>query len=127
MIEKRKFHRVKLSTRTILSQNNTLFHGQLENISKSGALVRLEPGTYFPKDSEYDVSVYLDGEEFPLHFSAELVNITFGMAGIKFVAYDSETETRLDDMLEMLSAEVDMAMVEHKKYLRRIAEEFREG
>jgi hypothetical protein len=30
-------------------------------------------------------------------------------------------------MLEMLSSEVDMAMVEHKKYLRRLAEDSREG
>jgi hypothetical protein len=127
MIEKRKFHRVKLSTRIILRQNNILHHGQLENISKSGALVRLEPDTYFSKESEYDVSVYLDGEETPLHFRAELVNITFGMAGIKFVAYDSETETRLDVLMELLSSEVDMAMVERKKYLRRLAEDFREG
>ena len=127
MIEKRKSHRVKLSTRTILSQNDILHYGKLENISKSGALVRLLPGTHVPKGAEYDLTIYLDGEEFPLQFSAELMNIAFGMAGIKFVAYNSETEARLDALMEMLSSEVDIAMVEHEKYLRRLAVDSREG
>ena len=123
----RKFHRAKLSTRIILSHNGTRHHGRLENISKSGALIRLEPGTHLQKDGEYDISVYLEGEEIPLQFSAELVNITFGMAGIKFVAYDSETSTRLDVLLEMLSSETDIATVEHEKNMRRLVDNFREG
>ena len=101
MIEKRKFPRVKLSSRTVLSQNNVILHGRLENISKSGALVRLVPGTHVPKGSEYDVTIYLDGEEFPLQISAELVNINFNMLGLKFTAYDEVTETRLDSLSEI--------------------------
>ena len=123
----RKFHRAKLSTRIILSQNSILHHGRLENISKSGALIRLEPGTYLQKDGGYVLSVYLEGEEFPLQFSAELVNITFGMAGIKFGTYDSETAIRLGSLLEKLSSEVDIATIEHEKNMRRLVDNFREG
>lgn len=128
MKERRKFHRVTFSAKIILSQNDILYHGRLENISKSGALVRLEPGTHLPKENEYTLSVYFDGEDFPLQFRAELVNITFGMAGIKFVAYDSDTESRFDALLQLLSSEVNIATVEHEKYRRRFSENFhREG
>jgi translation elongation factor EF-1beta len=88
----------------------------------------MEPGTHLPKENDYALSVYLDGEEFPLHFRAELVNITFGLAGIKFVAYDGDTEFRFDALLEMLSSEVDCAMADHEKYQRQLSESFhREG
>ena len=130
MIERRKFHRVKFSTKIILSQNDTLHHGRLENISKNGALVRLESGAHLSKESEYALSVYLEGDEHPLQFSVELVNFTFDIAGIKFVAYDSETETetRFDVLLEMLASKVDNEMVEQKKYQRRLTENYhREG
>ena len=128
MIERRKFHRVKFSTKIILSQNDTLHHGRLENISKNGALVRLAPGTHLPKESEYALSVYLEGDEHPLQFSVELVSVTFDIASIKLVAYDSETEPRFDVLLEMLSLKVDTETVEQKKYQRRLAENYhREG
>ncbi len=127
MIEKRKFPRVKLSSRTVLSQNNVILHGRLENISKSGALVRLVPGTHVPKGSEYDVTIYLDGEEFPLQISAELVNINFNMLGLKFTAYDEVTETRLDSLLEILSSEIDIEKVERERHLRQLVENFRGG
>ena len=127
MIEKRKFPRVKLSSRTVLSQNNVILHGRLENISKSGALVRLVPGTHVPNGSEYDVTIYLDGEEFPLQISAELVNINFNMLGLKFTAYDEVTETRLDSLLEILSLEIDIEKVERERHLRQLFENFRGG
>ena len=123
----RKFHRAKLSTRIILSHNGTRHHGRLENISKSGALIRLEPGTHLQKDGEYDISVYLEGEEIPLQFSAELVNITFGMAGVKFAACDGGTAARLDDLLNKLTLEVDVTMAEHERPPGRVPGNFQEG
>ena len=127
MTERRQFHRAKYSTRIILSQNDIIHHGHLENISKSGALVRLERGTHLPNGGVCDLSIYLDSEEFTLQFTAELVNSAFGMAGVKFVANDSESKPRLDGLLEMLSSEVDIAMAEHERYQRRLAGDSREG
>jgi PilZ domain len=103
MIEKRKFHRVQLSSRTILSQQEGIHHGQLMNISMNGALVRLEFGTYIPKGNEYDLTIYIEGEDFPLQFKAKVVSTTFAMAGVKFVSYADDTETRLEDLLKKLS------------------------
>jgi len=127
MTEKRKFHRVTFSTRIILSQNEIFHHGRLDNISKCGALVRLEPDTHLMIDCEYNLSVYLDGEKNPLQFRAKLVNISFGVVGIKFVAYDSETGTRLDAVLTRLSSDDDRALAGHPKYSGRLAVNFQEG
>jgi len=99
MIEKRKYHRVLLSSRTELSQRNGFHLGQLVNISMNGALLRLEFGTYVPKGSEYDLTVYIEGEDIPLQFKTEVVSTTFAMAGVKFVSYVDDTETRLEDLL----------------------------
>ena len=103
MIEKRKYHRVLLSSRTELSQRNGFHLGQLVNISMSGALLRLEFGTYVPKGSEYDLTVYIEGEDIPLQFKTEVVSTTFAMAGVRFVSYTDDTETRLEDLLGKLS------------------------
>ena len=127
MIKTREFPRVKLSTKIILSRNGTPHHGHLQNISKCGALVRLESGTHLPAAGDYVLSVYLDGEQVPLQFSAELVNITFGMAGIKFAACDGGTAARLDDLLKKLTLEVDVTMAEHERPSGRVPGNFQEG
>jgi hypothetical protein len=118
MIEKRKSHREHLLTRTILSQQDSILHGQLENISMSGALVRLEFGTYLPKGGEYDLTVYLEGEAFPLQFNVEVVSVAFALAGIKFVSYFDDTETRLSALLRQLSSQPDRATIELERIQR---------
>jgi len=111
-----------------LSQNDVTHSGSLENISRVGALVRLNASVHLPKDANYELSVYPDDEEQALKFSAVLVNISFGMAGIKFTAFDSETANRLEDLLVKLSSDaVSTKTIEHDKYKRRFAENFREG
>lgn len=112
MLEKRKSHREHLSTRTILSQQNTTLHGQLVNISMNGALVQLGFSTYLPKGSEYDLTVFLEGENFPLQFSAEVVSSTFALAGIKFVSFVDDSKSRLVDLLKALSTRPDRTTVE---------------
>ena len=127
MIEKRKSHRVKLSTRIIFSQEDALQHGQLENISMSGALIRLEKDTYLPQGSGHDLTLYIEEEEFPLQFGIEVVCYSFGVAGIRFLSYEDDTETRLAKLMEKLSAEASMESSEQDKFKRRLTEIYREG
>ncbi len=89
--------------------------------------MRLESGTHVPIGTEYDMTIFLDGEEFPLQITAELVNINFNMLGLKFTAYDDEAETRLDNLLVMLSSEIHIEKVERERYLRQLVEKFRGG
>lgn len=127
MIEKRKFHRVPLSTRTILSQREAIHHGQLQNISMGGALIRLEHGTFVPQWSEYDLTVYIEDENFPLQFNAEIVSVNFAMAAVKFLSYEDDTETRLAQLLHRLSLQPDKAKVQVEIIRSRSAELYQEG
>jgi hypothetical protein len=111
MIEKRKSHREHLSTKSILSQQDTIIHGIMENISMCGALVRLDFGTYLPKGSAYDLTIYLEGEDMPLQINAEVVSVTFAMAGLMFVSFEDDSGTRLAELLQRLSSRPDKAAV----------------
>jgi hypothetical protein len=127
MTEKRKSHRVKLSTRIIFSQEDAIQHGQLENISMSGALISLEKDTYLPQGSGHDLTLYIEGEEFPLQFGIEVVCHSFGVVGIRFLSYEDDTETRLAKLMEKLSAESSMESSEQEKSKRRLTEIYSEG
>src|ERR1039457_1730629 len=86
MIEKRKFTRVRLTTKSVLSFQDSEYKSQLENISISGALVRLEQCIIVPHGGEYVLTIYVEGEENPLQFLVEVVCATMSLAGIKFIS-----------------------------------------
>ena len=126
MLEKRQFQRLQHSSKTILSHHDAIYQGQLENISMNGALVRLEHGTFLPQCNGYDLKVFIDGENTPFQLNAEVVCVTFAMAGIKFTSYKADTKTRLERLLEKLSLEPDTARTERERIRRRLADDFRE-
>ena len=127
MIDRRQFHRVKLSSKIILSNSDTIYQGQLENISMIGALVRLEQGTLLSKESEYGLEITIDGEDVPLQLTVVVTNVTFSMSGIKFVSFKAETGIRLAKMIETFSSEPDVVMAEQEKIRRQFADYFNEG
>ncbi len=126
MIEKRNSHRIRLSTKSILSHDEVTLTGQLENISMNGALIRLEHGTYLPQGSEFDLTVFINDESTPLQLDVEVVCVSFAMAGVKFVSYKADTEGRLAQLMEALSSDPEPARVEHEIKRRRLAGNLRE-
>ena len=120
MTENRKFHRVKFSS--VISQEDFIHHGQLVNISMGGALISLGHGSLMPFDNEYDLTIYIEGDEFPLQFTAELVSVTFALAGMKFIAFDDDTETRLAELVEKLAFMTDAVKDDQVKIRRRFSE-----
>jgi hypothetical protein len=126
IMEKRAFQRLPFSTTAILSHNDAIIQGQLENISMNGALVRLEHGTFLPQGSEYCLTVHINGEDVPLQLVAEIVCVSFSMAGIKFVSYEADTKVRLSELMVKLSSDLNMAMAEHERIRRQFANYLRE-
>jgi len=126
MIEQRKHHRVNLSTKTLLSQQDTIYHGQLENISLNGALLRLEHGTYLPEGSENVLTVFIEWEAVPYRFSTVVVCASFAIVGVKFLSYLDDTENRLAKMIEKLSYESDLDRFKQDRFKRHLTEIFRE-
>jgi len=126
MIEKRNYRRIRLATKSVLSCNEVVLSGQLENISMNGALIRLEHGSFLPQGSQYDLTVYISDDNSPLQLNVEVVCFSFAMAGVKFISYKSDTESRLAKLMESLSTDSEMSRVEHEKVRRRLAGNLRE-
>ena len=126
MIEQRKSHRIRLSTKSVLSHNDVVHNGRLENISMNGALIRLEHGTFLPQGCDCDLTVYINDENLPLQLGVEVVCVSFAMAGVKFLSYKANTEIRLARLMETLSVGPDISRSEHEKIRRRLADNLRE-
>ncbi|NTX00088.1 MAG: PilZ domain-containing protein [Geobacteraceae bacterium] len=122
MIDKRHFHRVKLSSKAILSNDDSFYQGQLENISMTGALVRLEQGTLLSKGSEYGLTITIDGEDAPLRLNIVVVYITHVIAGFKFVSFEADSGLRLAKIIEKFSSEPDVVMAEQEKIRKLFAD-----
>lgn len=127
MIDKRQFHRVQLSSNAMLSNNDSVYQGQLQNISMTGALIRFEDGTFLSKGSKYGLTITIDGEDAPLHLAVEVVFNTFAMAGIKFVSFKANSGIRLAKLIDRFSSDPDVVMAEQEKIRRLFADYFKEG
>jgi hypothetical protein len=126
MLEKRNFPRIKLATKSILSSNDAVYQGQLENISMNGALVRLEHGAYLPEGSELDLALYVNGDAIPLQLKVEIVCVSFAMAGVKFISCTTDAKNHLATLMDTMSSDSDNAKVEHERIRRRLAYTLRE-
>lgn len=115
MIGNRKFPRVRLTAQCVLGCQNVDYKGQLENISISGALVRLEQCICEPHGVESTLTIYVEGEVPPLRLNIEVVCTSFTLTGIKFVSCDAETAVRLGQLVETLASETDMQETEREK------------
>jgi len=102
MIERRKHPRVGLTAKSVLRYRDADYKGQLENISISGALVRLEQSIVLSPGGEYNLTVYIEEKNAPLQLFVEVVCATPSFAGLKFVSCDGETATRLEQLVQNL-------------------------
>lgn len=125
MNERRRFHRVGFTAKSELRHLDTIYRGQLKNISLNGALIRFDEGIIVPIGCEYSLSIYLEGEDTPLRLIAEVICATCALAGVKFLYYEPETETRLYRLLERVSTEPDKLKGELKLIRKHIAEYLR--
>jgi len=126
MIDKRQFHRVQLLPKTILSNNDSTYPGHLENISMTGALIRLDDGNFLPEGREYGLTVIIAGEDAPLQLTVEIVYVSFAMAGIKFVSFKADSGARLAKLIERFSSEPDVVMAEQERIRKLFDRYFQE-
>jgi len=115
MIEKRKFQRARLTAKSMLSHDDVIYQGQLENISLNGALVRFQHGVIVPL-GQYDLAVYIEDKEAPLRFIVEIVCATNALSGMKFVSCEADTETSLFQLMGMLTPGPDQLRIEQEKF-----------
>jgi len=126
MIDKRQFHRVQLLPKTILSTNDSTYTGHLENISMTGALIRLDHGNSLTEGREYGLTVIIAGEDAPLQLTVEIVYVSFALAGIKFVSFKADSGARLAKLIEKVSSEPDVVMAEQERIRKLFDRYFQE-
>jgi len=127
MLERRQFPRVNLSAKSILRHNAEDYKGQLENISLSGALVRLEQCVIVSTGGEYILKIFIEDEDTALQLFVEVVCATFSLVGVKFIDCDAETRTLLNQLVTQLSMQPGTAKVElqniRKRFIYHLHEE----
>ena len=117
MVEKRRFHRVGLAAKSVLTLNDTPKEGVLENISLNGALVRFKGSVLVAPGTRCVLAVYLDGEDAPLLFIVEVVHCGFAMVGVKFTDMDAGTKGRLQRLMKMITPEPEKLRKELKLFV----------
>jgi len=125
MEEKRRFHRIGLAAKCLLSRDDASYQGQLENISLNGALVRFAAGLVVPRSGEYVLAVFIEGEDLPLRLAVEVVCATNGLTGIEFVSSEAGTPARLVQLVQTFTSEPDKLRVEQERIRKHLAEYLR--
>ncbi|UFS71731.1 PilZ domain-containing protein [Geomonas sp. RF6] len=120
-MEKRKFHRIRLTARCALTHNGITYHGHTENMSLNGALISFSDGIIVPKGEECVVLVFLDDEEAPLRLVVEVVYSFYTMLGTKIVQVDEETQARLVAVVERVTDEPEKLKEEIERMKESIA------
>ncbi|HYS43990.1 MAG TPA: PilZ domain-containing protein [Geobacteraceae bacterium] len=105
MVEKRRFHRIRLASKCSLDCNNAIHEGRLENLSLNGALVSFKGSILVRPGNRGTFSFHVDGDAVPLRFEVEVVHSGFSMVGVKFIDLDAGTKARLAELMERLTAE----------------------
>jgi len=125
MTEKRKFPRVRLASKGMLSKDETNYQGKLENISLNGALVRFDQCVIVPPGGGYNLTVYIDGEDAPLQLVVEVIFATYSLVGVKFVSWEGDAETRLRLLVERITSELDGQRLEQENLRKNLTDYLR--
>jgi hypothetical protein len=107
MIEQRQYHRVALTEKCALVYQDTIYQGELENISLNGAVVTLTESASLPKGVICLLIVYLNGESNPLRLNVEVIHRSLPMLGVRFVPLDEYGQNRLVHLVQKFSTDPD--------------------
>lgn len=106
-MQQRWFHRVLFTAKSVITLDDVIFTGKIENISLNGTLVSFERDVIVSQGEKCFLSIYPDGEPEPIRIIAQVVHSRHTMVGLKFVALDSDTQFRLYELVERITTEPD--------------------
>lgn len=121
MIEQRQFHRVKLTERCDLAYQNTIYQGELENISLNGAVIGFANHVTIPMGAICLLTVYLKGEASPLRLNAEVIHSSLASLGMRFVPLDEYGQNCLVHLVESFTSEPEKLLTELERIKWHIA------
>jgi hypothetical protein len=112
MIDQRQFHRVKLTEKCLLSYQNAIYPGELENISLNGAVISLSDSVSISNGAICLLTVDLKGEASPLQLNVEVIHSNGALLGMRFVPLDEYGQSCLVHLVGKFSCEPDKLLTE---------------
>ena len=114
-MQQRWFHRVLFTAKSVVTLDDVIFKGHVENISLNGALISFEQDITVNRGDKCFLTIYPEGKSQPIRIIAEVVRFLRNMVGIKFVAIDEDTQLCLYELVERLTTEPDKMNAESDK------------
>ena len=114
-MQQRWFHRVLFTAKSVVTLDDVIFKGQIENISLNGALISFEKDITVNCGDKCFLTIYPEGESQPIRIIAEVVRILRNLVGIKFVAIDAETQVCLYELVNRVTTEPENMNAENDK------------
>lgn len=111
----RWFHRVLFTAKSVVTLDDVIFNGHVENISLNGALISFEKDITVNRGDKCFLTIYPEGESQPIRIIAEVVRFLRNMIGIKFVAIDAETQFCLYELVKRVTTEPENMNAESVK------------
>jgi len=101
MDERRNFQRVPFATNAEITYHGKKYHGELLDISLTGALVLGKEQIPLAEGNRCKLSIHLLDSEINLQFEADIVHLHERRVGFKFISEDAETASHLRRLLEL--------------------------
>jgi PilZ domain len=117
-MQQRWFHRVLFTAKSVVTFDDVIFKGQVENISLNGALISFEKDITVNCGDKCFLTIYPEGENQPIRIIAEVVRFLRNMVGIKFVAIDAETQLCLYELVKRVTTEPDKMDADRERLKR---------
>jgi hypothetical protein len=114
-MQQRWFHRVLFTARSVVTFDDVIFTGQLENISLNGAMISFATDITVKRGDKCFLTIYPEGENEPIRIITEVVRFLRNMVGIKFVAIDAETQFSLYELVKKVTTEPENMNAESDK------------
>lgn len=120
-MQQRGFHRVLLTAKSVVTFDDVIFKGQVENISLNGALISFEKDIDVNRGEKCFLTIYPENADTPIRIIAEVVRVLRNMVGIKFVAIDAETQACLFELVQKVTTEPENFTVESNRIKQYLA------
>jgi hypothetical protein len=99
-MEKRRFSRIGISEKGIITADNITVEADVLDISLKGALIRPDKPVDCRQGNKWSICLHLGGSDVVMQFTAEVVHVRDDVIGVKFVETDLDTMTHLRNLME---------------------------
>lgn len=108
MIEQRKFSRFRFEARCILLSGDCAHEGKVVNISLGGAMVSLNDSAIILPEEKCLFKIFAGSKETPDEIEVSVAYSAFSCIGVRFLAFDKNSHSKLYSQIELLSQPVSL-------------------